>query len=55
MRRIELNMDQTDQELEKGWGSITWKEIEMFVKRLQGMIFLATENRNLIILLKYKW
>lgn len=46
MQRIELSMEQTDQELENGWKSINWKEIEKFVKRFQGRIFLATENRN---------
>jgi len=46
MQRIELSIDQTDQELENEWKSINWKEIEMFVKKLQRRIFLATENRN---------
>ena len=46
MHCTELNMDQTEQELENGWTSINWKEIELFVKKLQGRIFLATENRN---------
>jgi len=46
MQRIELNMEQIDQDLEKQWKSINWKEIESFVKRLQGRIFLATERRN---------
>jgi RNA-directed DNA polymerase len=39
-------MKLNDQELENGWKSINWKEIEKFVKMLQGRIFLATENRN---------
>ena len=46
MQRIELSMELTDQELEDEWKSINWKEIEKFVKRIQGRIFLATENRN---------
>ena len=46
MRYIELNVNQTDQELENRCKAIAWKEIETFVKRLQGRIFLATENRN---------
>lgn len=45
MRRIELNKELNDQELETEWKSINWKEIEKFVKKLQGRIFLATENR----------
>ncbi|MHA1522663.1 MAG: group II intron reverse transcriptase/maturase [Promethearchaeota archaeon] len=46
MQRIELSMKLNDQELEKEWKSINWKMIEKFVKRLQGRIFLATENRD---------
>ena len=39
-------MELNDQELENGWKAINWKKTEKFVKRLQGRIFLATENRN---------
>ena len=46
MLNIELSTELNDQELENGWKSINWKKIEKFVKRLQGRIFLATENRN---------
>ncbi len=46
MQCIELNMKQTEQQLEEQWKSIDWKEIETFVKRLQGRIFLATERRD---------
>jgi len=46
MQCIELNIEQTDQELEEQWKSIDWKEVEKFVKRLQGRIFLATERRD---------
>lgn len=46
MLNIELSTELNDQELENGWKSINWKKIEKFVKRLQGRIFLAAENRN---------
>lgn len=46
MQCIELNIDLIDSELEQQWRTIDWKEIESFVKRLQGRIFLATESRN---------
>lgn len=46
MQCIELSTELNDQELETEWKSINWKEIEKFVKKLQGRIFLATENRN---------
>ncbi len=39
-------MERTDQELEKEWNSIDWKEVERSVNRIQGKIFLATKNRD---------
>ena len=46
MQRIELSIKLNDQDLENEWKAINWKKIEKFVKRLQGRIFLAAENRN---------
>ena len=43
---IELNIERTDQDLEEEWKSIDWKEIDRYVDRLQGKIFLATKNKE---------
>ena len=42
----ELSIKRTDQELEDEWRSISWKEVERYVGRMQGKIFLATKNRE---------
>ncbi len=43
---MELSMERTEQELEEEWRSINWKEVERYVDRMQGKIFLATMNRE---------
>jgi RNA-directed DNA polymerase len=46
MKRIVLNIAQTDEEMNQEWNKIDWQAIQRFVERIQGQIFQAAKHKN---------
>ena len=44
MERIELNPSKSINEI--CWSNIDWKEVELYVERLQGRIYKATDKKD---------
>lgn len=46
MKRIVLNIEQTDEEMAAEWYKIDWQAIQRFVERTQGRIFQAAKHKD---------